>query len=99
MLNIVEHRREFMISCPYCNSKIKVKAGHKLKFKNYIYNKLDDPYHQFKYLKIPTWKCKICKNKFALNMEDEAACTIEDLPKSSVADKYYVVQRTIETND
>ena len=96
MLAPIESRREFMTDCPYCNSRIEIKAGRKLKFKDYNFTVLDDPYHTFKYLKIPTWKCKICKNKFAVNMEDRTVCTLEDLPKSNVADKYYVVERTFD---
>ena len=96
MLKVNELRREFTLCCPYCDSRINIKAGRKLKFKDYIYNKLDDPFHQFKYLKIPTWKCKVCKNKFLVNMESQTACTVEDLPRSPVADKYYVVERELD---
>ena len=98
MLTPIESRREFITRCPYCDSRIKVKAGRKLKFKDYSFTSLDDPYHKFKYLRIPTWKCKVCKNKFAVNMENEAVCTLEDLPKSNVADKYYVVERTVDAD-
>lgn len=96
MLKPIERKKEFLITCPYCNSRIEVKAGRKLRFKDYNFILLDDPLHKVKYLKIPTWKCKICKNHFAVDMEDERACTLEDLPRSSVADKYYVVERTID---
>lgn len=96
MLTAIEQRREFITHCPYCDSRIKIKAGQKLKFKDYNFTLLDDPYHKLKYLKIPTWKCKVCKNKFAVNMEDETVCTLEDLPKSKVVDKYYVVERTVD---
>lgn len=98
MLNVLEYRREFIASCPYCDSRIKIKAGRKLKFKDYNFTLLDDPFHKVKYLKIPTWKCKICKNKFAVDMEDKGTCTLEDLPKSTVADKYYVVEGITDGN-
>ena len=74
-------KKKFNVDCPYCNSSVEVVAGRRLKFKTYhfsdpacIENTVD------RYPNVPTWKCSICKNRFAVDMFNNRASTLETIP-------------------
>ena len=87
---MVEERTKFGTHCPYCRSEQLIKAGHRLKFKN-IYFEEDDPYYVRKYPKVPIWKCKVCKNWFALDLSTSSAWRLEDF--SSSDNSYSIITR------
>ena len=77
MMSVKKH---FDVDCPYCDSVVHVKAGRKLKFKTYHFS---DPAcvkdTVDRYPNIPTWKCPVCRKRFAVNMINMRASTLETI--------------------
>ena len=74
-------RQTFLTNCPYCNSGLRVKANHRLKFKTYYFENLLNKEEIYKYRHIPIWKCSCCKQRFAVDMINQKSYTLEKIPE------------------
>lgn len=73
-------KRVFDVDCPYCNSNVHVRAGRRLKFKTYYFSDsacIKDTVDR--YPNVPTWKCPICRKRFAVDMFNNRASTLETI--------------------
>ena len=83
-------RTKFSTLCPYCMSSQTVKEGRKLKFHN-VYFEDDDPNYVRKYYNVPMWKCSVCKNTFAVDMDKQSSLKMENL--SGTGQSYGLITR------
>ena len=77
-------KRKFFQHCPYCYSKVKIKAGRKLRFKDYYFSDKDDNEYAYQYKRIPVYKCKYCKNMFVVDMRDENVYKLTQIPELGI---------------
>lgn len=74
-------KKTFNVDCPYCDSGVHIVAGRRLKFKTYYFSDpacIEDTVDR--YPNVPTWKCPVCKNRFAVDMSNNRASTLETIP-------------------
>ena len=73
-------KKNFDVDCPYCDSSVHVVAGRRLKFETYYFS---DPHciedTVDRYPNVPTWKCPICRKRFAVDMFNNRASTLETI--------------------
>ena len=77
-------RQTFTTTCPYCNSGLRVKANHRLKFRTYYFENLLNKEEIYKYKHIPVWKCSCCKQRFAVDMINQKSYTLEKIPDMGI---------------
>lgn len=73
-------KKNFNVDCPYCDSSVRIVAGRRLKFKTYHFSDsacIEDTVDR--YPNVPTWKCPVCKNRFAVDMFNNRASTLETI--------------------